>query len=208
MTELSVGFPENQDQDYEALASRRVGELALSRLAPISYRDYVWSFDAQTEVWNHVLGGYVEVIDQDESGDVISRSTEMAVPLMLVDPPSSDASFYHLRGVAGLGHLPAGVRLKNQLPSSSEVATCIVLGVNGYRDFRIVTPHGVTTMKPGKLDPEDGSIRVKGFELGWSVMEDWISEYGIVQATKQAIGFFDEHFGDVIDVSFREIADA
>ena len=211
MTEVLSRFPTNHDNHYEIQAPRRVGEQVLSELAVVGVRQFTWTYDARAKLWTHILGKRTEMVEYDEDGSLTSRSSNIVVSDIANHLQSDKTSFYQVSSVLnfeGLADDP--IRDKNapvmqQVPSDTAVEACVRMGLVGYRDYRVVSTLSVTMMKLGEVDMDATSIFIPGFTISGDEIHGWVENAGLVGAARKTISRLDEHFGDLIDVSFYEI---
>jgi len=198
-------FPESPDFAYQVAASRKKGELKIAKIAETATREYAWNYDASRGVWYHQPGEYVEELGEDRE---IAR---LKVPAEMLTPPSSDASFYHNHSKFGTLENKLGKELyaaKNQIPSSDDITAALLLSVNGYRDFRIVTGLGVTTITVDKkllsaVMKKAPTLRLPDVEL--PLTKDLDAGQNIVTAVNNSLSFLERSYLGLSTIRFQEL---
>lgn len=131
------------DSEYSVQSSRDCGERILAHMAMYSLVEYAWEFDPEQSLWHHFDGSTrYEAIEEDRSRIGFHLANRHLIPI------GQRSTMYHFHPEkTPLKFKPlVPIRIQNQLPSSDDVATTIKLIHHGYKDAKIVTISGVTTI--------------------------------------------------------------
>lgn len=143
------------EKPYQINLSREVGESFLSKLASESTREYAWIFDEEREIWHYHPTEKHNLRVNVEDGRV---QHELWLPGEYEIPFGSDCVDYHIHPTHGMHELlkHEGVdkdgwskvimTAGNQLPSGEDFKSCAIRFKKGFKESRVVTPEGVTTI--------------------------------------------------------------
>ena len=143
------------ERPYKLVCNREDGERILAKVAAIEPIERMWAFDADSSVWFYYPAKVLsQIIDYSEGG-----KHEIEVPAALMAPPGNNSSLYHThtthdeQGIVDtLEQIKSATErayatLVVQLPSAGDLYTCALASEEGYKDIRIVTRIGVTTVE-------------------------------------------------------------
>jgi hypothetical protein len=173
-----VEFPASGGEAHIISSPRKEGEAYLAHLAQISDREYAWEYNADQEEWSYVPASDLILEEKRSTNGVTTRRVGLTVPFGLFFPSGSESTIYHIHprwAYADLqGEHVASLQLKNQIPSGNDIGASIVLTQNGYRDFRIVTELGVTSLKYSDTAIASGNEKERELPR-YSAKLEWIA---------------------------------
>jgi len=204
------------DKPYRIKASKKEGELVLSKLARESTREYAWIFDEEDEIWFHHPSTEFNLDVSVGKGQIRNSITPPAEYSMPISNSSVD---YHIHptqpiyqllendGVDPDGWATETMLVKNQTPSVEDLQNCAIRYGRGFKSSKIVTPYGVTTIQ---FHPEQlhGAKNIKisvtvPRELTIKALQD--SSNNIVYVTRIQLAEIEKQLNGLFTLSFEAI---
>ena len=170
-------FPEDHSSSYVVEATRVVGERELARLAATSKYEYAWEYDENQGLWRHLPAHHHSWNQRQFLGKVVGQSMGLALVDWPPTPSSDNSTFYHTHPLHNYYKMrrnknAASFSVQSQLPSSPDVKSSVIFSRDGFKDSRIVTALGVTSLALNlEMAWESGKFNVKLPGIGFSVEE-------------------------------------
>jgi len=208
------------EKSYFVKEGQEKGERWLAEIAAAANTEYVWTYDAETKTWHHLVADKSDLTDTTQ-GRLRHRLT---LPESFKQPPSKNSINYHIHPAAPIEQLVADpnfrnsdayhehayevLKVRSQLPSTrkeyalGDIEVAMQLIGSGYSGFKIVTPLGITSIEydAGKFEQVGslGSLTLKFDDLIQAIKTG-----GIVGGIEDQLRRWNEYAKGVFKISFE-----
>lgn len=209
----TVEYPKTFEESHTIGSTRIEGERFLSRLCTQSAVEYAWEFDDSEQAWAYTPGVASQTVRQIPWTNVIfSVKNQLKLEEHTLHPVGSASSHYHIHpdvnATIRSRWVPRALGVQQQMPSTDDINFCTNATSNGYRDIRIVTSFGVTTVTHNPDLIETGTIRnFSSIKVGGKELQRIVDRRGVAEAISVTFGRLNEHYEGVFAFSFLQLQD-
>ena len=190
---------------YSVYSSRIEGEKMLARIATNSKVEYAWEYDGQESVW-HNFDGLKRIYRRGWGSLMVGIIMNDEACL----PRSPASTHYHIHpSKMKMWPRPlVPIDVLNQLPSCEDIQSTVDFTVNGYRDARIVTALGTTTIyAPAIIDKKD-VFPLKGFSISHKEIMEQLKSLSKNDTIHWILDRFNRNCDGAITFQFEPINDS
>jgi len=191
-------FPEDHSSSYVVEAARVDGERELARLATTSKYEYAWEYDENQSLWRHLPAHHHSRNRRQFLflGKVVGQRMGLALVDWPPTPSSDNSTFYHTHPLRNYYKMrrnknAASFSVQSQLPSSEDVKSSVIFSRDGFKDSRIVTALGVTSLALNlEMAWESGKFEVKlpGFAFSVEELAAQAKQNGAIDTIQNVFG--------------------
>ncbi len=209
----TVEYPKTFEEPRTISSTRIEGERFLSTLCTQSAVEYAWEFDDSHQAWKYTPGVASQTVRQIPWTNVIfSVKNQLKLAEHTLHPVGATSSHYHIHpdvnATMRRHWAPRAVGVQQQIPSTDDINFCTYVTSNGYKDIRIVTSFGVTTLTHNPDLIEAGTVRhFSSIKIGCKELQRVVDRQGVAEAISVTFGRLNEHYEGVYTFSFLQLQD-